>query len=159
MTKTLLLDPIWGPNFFVHRFYLYQQVGIIPSYHPMLFSGKLMNKLEKMAKKKTGFRPDFGSFGSNLGPKNFFDVRHCCKLSLYAISRKTNEPSLRKQQKNQFCGDFGLYQPKFGPQKYFVQVLPLLDVKHYCKLSLYTILRRTNKPNLRKQQKKTQFQA
>ena len=52
MTKTLLLDPIWGPNFFVHRFYLYQQVGIIPSYHPMLFSGKLMNKLEKMAKKK-----------------------------------------------------------------------------------------------------------
>ena len=51
-----------------------------------------MNKLEKMAKKKTGFRPDFGSFGSNLGPKNFFDVRHCCKLSLYAISRKTNEP-------------------------------------------------------------------
>ena len=28
------------------------------------------------------------------------DVRNCCKLSLYAISRKTNEPNLRKWQKN-----------------------------------------------------------
>ena len=27
------------------------------------------------------------------------DVRHCCKLSLYLISRKTNEPNLRKWQK------------------------------------------------------------
>ena len=27
------------------------------------------------------------------------DVRNCCKLSLYAISRKAHEPNLRKWQK------------------------------------------------------------
>ena len=26
-------------------------------------------------------------------------VRHCCKISLHAIPRKTNEPKLRKWQK------------------------------------------------------------
>ena len=29
-------------------------------------------------------------------------VRHCCKLSMYAISRKTNDPNLRKWQKTKF---------------------------------------------------------
>ena len=29
-------------------------------------------------------------------------VRHCCKLSMYAISRKTNEPNFRKCQKTKF---------------------------------------------------------
>ena len=28
------------------------------------------------------------------------DARHCCNLSLYATARKTNEPNLRKWQKN-----------------------------------------------------------
>ena len=32
------------------------------------------------------------------------DVRHCCKLSLYAISRKTNKPKLRKWLKNLVSG-------------------------------------------------------
>ena len=44
------------------------------------------------------------------------DVRHCCKVSLYAISRKTNEPSLRKWQKTQFWAQFWL---KFGPPNFF----------------------------------------
>ena len=30
------------------------------------------------------------------------DVRHCCKLSLYAISKKTNDPNSRKWQKTSF---------------------------------------------------------
>ena len=30
------------------------------------------------------------------------DVRHCCKLSLYAIARKTNEPNLRNGKKPSF---------------------------------------------------------
>ena len=51
--------------------------------------------------------PDFSTFGPNLGPTLFFsrilpllDARHCCNLSLYATARKTNEPNLRKWQKN-----------------------------------------------------------
>ena len=55
--------------------------------------------------KKTTFPPDFAP-SAILGPQNFFswillllDGRHCCKLALYAISRKTNEPNLRKLQK------------------------------------------------------------
>ena len=49
--------------------------------------------------KKPNFVPDFGH-------KNFSWVlpllaaRYCSKLSSYAISRKTNEPNLRKWQKN-----------------------------------------------------------
>ena len=52
--------------------------------------------------KKTSFGPDFGPFGSNLDPQililPLLDARHFCKLSLHAISRKTNEPNLRKWQ-------------------------------------------------------------
>ena len=51
----------------------------------------------------------FDSFAPNLGAKDFFsyilllqDVRICCKLSLYAISRKTNESNLRKWQETLF---------------------------------------------------------
>ena len=32
------------------------------------------------------------------------DITHCCKLSLYAISRKSNEPNLREWQKNLVWG-------------------------------------------------------
>ena len=49
-----------------------------------------------------------------------------------------------------FGPDFGPFRPKVGPQKYFLWILPLLHVIHCCKLSLYAILRKTNKPNLRK---------
>ena len=50
-----------------------------------------------MEKKKTSFGPYFGPFGLNLDKKfNLWilpplDSRNCCKLPLYAISRKTNE--------------------------------------------------------------------
>ena len=39
-------------------------------------------------------------------------------------------------------------------QKFFAGVLPLLDITHCCKLSLYAISRKTNKSNLRKWKKK-----
>ena len=47
--------------------------------------------------KKTNFGPYFGPFGLNLDQKfNLWilpplDSRNCCKLPLYATSRKTNE--------------------------------------------------------------------
>ena len=59
--------------------------------------------------KKPSFGPNFDSFGPNLSP-NFFRVFylhyviHCYKLSSYAISRKTNEPNLRKWQKTDHLG-------------------------------------------------------
>ena len=66
---------------------------------------------------------------------------HCYKLSLYAISRKTKELNLRKQQKTQFQNQFQPLQPKFGPPKIFFWILHLLDVTNFA------ILRKTNKPN------------
>ena len=75
---------------------------ILASYTCVQFQGKLMNQIWGNWKKPR-FGTDFGSFGLKLGPKFFFScifpllhVRHCSKLSLYAISRKANEPSLRK---------------------------------------------------------------
>ena len=55
---------------------------------------------------ENGQKPNFGSnFGPNLiFPKNFggwgalplLDVRHCRKLSSYAISKKNYDPNLRE---------------------------------------------------------------
>ena len=56
-------------------------------------------------------------------------------------------------KKSNFGPDFGLFWPKFGPQKFFWWVLPLLDVIHYCKLSLYKISKKANEQNMRKWQK------
>ena len=39
----------------------------------------------------------------------------------------------------------GSLWPKLDPQKIFSWILPLLDVRHYCKLSLYAISRKTKK--------------
>ena len=69
-------------------------------------------------------------------------VKRCFKLSFYAISRKTNEPNLKKNDK----------KPNFEPPIY-LQVLPLLVVRHCSKLSSYAISRKIDKPNLRKWQK------
>ena len=78
------------------------------------------------------------------------DVKHCYKLSLYAISRNTKDPNLKKWTKTSFWDWFRLVWPKFGPQKFFPWVSPLLNVKHCCKLSLYAISRKINDPNSRK---------
>ena len=79
---------------------------IVGSYYCMHFQGKLMNQTCENGKKPS-FCSDFGHFGPNMGPQIFFsrillllDVRHCCKSSLYAISRKTNEQNLENGKKN-----------------------------------------------------------
>ena len=99
MAKKLILGLILahvGPNFVsknFFRFYFYSMLNIVE-----------MNQTWKNGK-KTDFQPDFGPTGPNLGPNNFswilpqLDARHY-KLSLYSISRKTNEPNFRKWQKN-----------------------------------------------------------
>ena len=100
---------------------------------------------------------DFLANTLKFDPQNLFswiltlpDTIHCCKLSLYESSRKTNEPYLRKWQKEtSFKPDFGPFGPNLGT-KFFSWILPLLDVRHCCKLSLYAISRKNNKPNMRK---------
>ena len=60
---------------------------------------------------------------------------------------------MRKWQKTLVLGLILVSLAKFGPQKYFSWILPLLDVRHCCQLSLSEILKKTNKTNLRKWQK------
>ena len=80
-------------------------LGIVASYHCMQFQRKLMNQARENGKKLV-FGPYFDPLAQILAPKSFFkwnlpvlDVRHSCKLSLYANLRKTNEPSLKKRSK------------------------------------------------------------
>ena len=67
-------------------------------------ANNLINRIQTWQKK-----PNFGPILTNLAqiwvPKKFFvltplDVRHCCKLLLHTISRKTKESKLRKWQEN-----------------------------------------------------------
>ena len=125
-------------------------VYIVASYHHMQFQGKLINRTWENSR-RPNFGPDFGLFGPNLGPKDFYlwilpllDVRNCCKLSLYAISRKTNKPNLRKWQiKTSFRPSFG----PFDSKKNFWWILPVLDVRTCCKILLYAISRKSNEQN------------
>ena len=97
----------------------------------MEFRWKLMNQTGENGK-KPNFGPNFGLFGPNLGPKFFFvcsnsttllDVRHCRKLSSYAISRKTSDPNSRKWQKNLILDLIRLFGPRFGPPIFFSKIL------------------------------------
>ena len=64
-------------------------------------------------KKQTNFGADFGQTWA----LPLLDVIRCCKLSLCAISRKTNEPNLRKWQKNPSFGPtFDPSSPNLGPK-------------------------------------------
>ena len=70
MEKILISDPIWRLQFFFREFY-FCQLGIVPSNFPIQFKGKLMNQTWENGKKPY-FRPNFGPFGTNLGPQNVF---------------------------------------------------------------------------------------
>ena len=71
------------------------------------------------------------------------------------MSRKTNEKNLRKlrkklekvAKKTLISGlILALLSQIWDPKSFFV-VLPLLNVRNFCKLSLYDISRKTNDPN------------
>ena len=64
-------------------------------------------------------------------------VRHCYKLSLYAILRKANKPNSKNGQKPSARLNFSSFWPKFGPppkKKIVLWVLSLLDVMNCCKI-------------------------
>ena len=77
------------------------------------------------------------------------DVKHCCKLSLYAFSRKTNELNLRKWQKSSFGPNFDLFGLNLGHQ-FFFKSLALSVFRYYGQLSSFGISEKTNNPILRK---------
>ena len=100
--KKTSFGPKFGPQNFFHEFCLYYMLEIVASYHCIQFQEKLTSQNWKNGKNPS-FGTNFGHFGPNLGTKIFLPllhVRHCCKLSLYATSRKTNESHLRKCKKN-----------------------------------------------------------
>ena len=148
------------PKSFFPGFNFYLMLYIFASYHCIHFQGKPVKQIWENGQKpsfRTNFDPNFP-----CPPPNFFfffgvlplqNVMHCCKLSLYAISRKTNEANLRKWPKLLFQVRFW---PKFVPpsqtNKLF-GVLYLEDVMHCYKLSSYATSRETNESNLRKWQK------
>ena len=86
------------------------------------------------------------------------DVRHCPKLQFCAISRKTNNPILRKFQSITLCNlkdnywtklekmakklildpILACFTPNLGPQ-FLLQFLSLPVARHYFKLSFYVI--------------------
>ena len=49
-----------------------------------------------------------------------------------------------------FEHNFGRPPPPPKKKKLFSWILPVLDVRHCCKLSLYVSLRKNNEPNFRK---------
>ena len=116
----------------------------------MKFPEKLTNKTWKNDK-KLNFGPDFGLFRLKFGPiLSPLDVIHCCKLSLFAILRKTNEPNVRKWQKIYFRVYFLTHLAQIRTlQKNFSKIL-LSVIRHHGQLLSYTISEKTNDPILRK---------
>ena len=79
---------------------------------------------------------------------------HYCKLSLYAIPRKTNVyTKLEKMAKNLVLRSILAPLAQIWAPTIFSWILPVLDVRHSSKLSLHTISGKTNEPNLRKWKK------
>ena len=153
------IKPSFGPDFgpfgtnlghknFFHGFSLYYMLDIVASYHCMQFQGKLMNQTREN-NKKPSFWPDFGPFGQNLASP-LLDVRHCCKLSLYIISRKTNESNLRKWQNTQLWVWFCPIWPEFGLPIFFFKNLTSSGTRCHGYLSPYTISEKNNDPILKK---------
>ena len=117
--------PNSGPPNFFRGFYLYLMLDIVASYHCIQSQGKLMNQTCENCKKKliSGLIwlvwPKFGLQKLFSWILPLLDARHCWKLSLYEVSRKTNHPNSRKWRKTSFWAGFRPVGSKFGPQIFF----------------------------------------
>ena len=94
--------------------------------------------------------PKFGPQILFLWVLSLLDVRHCCKLSLYAIPRKTNYPNQGNSEKPQFGPNLGLLGPNLGRHHFFLRNLASSVTRYYGQLLLCTISEKTNDPILRK---------
>ena len=100
-------------------------LGIVANYHCMQFQGKLISPTGEKDK-KLNFGPDLGPFWLKYRLQKLFswvlpllDVIHCCKLSLYAMKRKTNKQTWKNGKKSSFGPDFGLFGPNSSYQFFF----------------------------------------
>ena len=74
-------------------------------------------------------------------------LRDCCKLSLYTISSKTNEPNLRKWQKNPLVLDPSLaHLGQIRGTNFFFKYLSPSVTRFHGHLLLCTISENTNGP-------------
>ena len=78
------------------------------------------------------------------------DVRHCCNLLLYAISRKKYDPNSRKLWKTSFWAWFRPNGPKYGPPKFFFKNLAASLTRYHGQLLSCKIPEKTNDSVLRK---------
>ena len=83
-------------------------------------------------------------------------TRYYTLLQAVIVSKlkKNLRTKLEKMSKKpSFRSHFELFGLNLCPQRFFWQILLLIDVRHCCMLSLYPILWKTNEPHLRKRQK------
>ena len=66
--------------------------------------------------------------------KLIVDIRHSCKLLLYAIQVK-HDPNSRKWQNTSFCAWFRPIKPKFAPPKYFLKNLAWRVARYHGQVS------------------------
>ena len=162
MAKKTSFRPDFGQNLVrktvfrrFYLFYLQQVLYIVASYHRMQFQGKIMNQIWKNYKNLVQ-SPIFPLLVHIWAP-NFFSsilpppvVRHCCKLSLYAILRKTNEPNLRKQQKKLVLEPSLVHLAKIRVANFFFLNLAPSVTRYHGQLSSCTISEETYDSILRK---------
>ena len=116
--KKIISVPIWATKLFFEVSALLDMLDTIPSCNLVQYQGKLMLQPWENFKNP--------NFGPSLGPPIFLwvlplqVVRQCSRLSSYAISRKTNEPNLKKWQKTLILVQFWAISPKFGRPIFFV---------------------------------------
>ena len=126
-------------------------LDIVPKYHCIQFQGKLINQTCENGKKPS-FGHDFGPFGPKFDPqKNFLwflpllDIIYCYKLSLYVMSRKTNEQNLRKAKMPKKPSFWPYFGPKWGRQIFFFfKNLTSLVTRYHGQLSSCAISEKTN---------------
>ena len=78
------------------------------------------------------------------------DVRHYCKLSLYAISRKTNEPNAKNCKKKLVTGLILAHLDQIQAARFFFKNVSWSVTRYHGQLSSFTISQKTNDPILRK---------
>ena len=97
------------------------------------------------------------NFGAEIWAPKFFlwilpvlYVRHCYKLSLYATSRKNNQPILTKWQKNLVSGPILVYLTQIWVTNIFFKKHLASSIIRYGQLSSCTKSEKANGPVLRK---------
>ena len=132
MVKNLILGPIltqiWAPNFF-RGFYFYQQLYIVPSYHPMQVQGKLSNQTSENGK-KSNFGANFDPLDPSwpLSPKFYVDFTSVNSQTLPQanilcnIQKKEINQSSENGEKHNFGPNFDSFGPNLGPLIFFVDL-------------------------------------